>query len=87
MRAWKASPQLLQLLKAVESDLQKVTDQAGRRPEGPYAEVLPFLVSQRQDWEQYAAASQASTTQVKHWLRAGLTLCSPCSGIKGQDPG
>ena len=64
MRAWRASPQLAQLLKEVEPELVKVTRQAGRRLEGPHAELLPFLMSQRQDWEAYALAGQSSTPLV-----------------------
>ena len=64
MRAWRASPQLVRLLRAVEADLRSYGAQAGRRPEGPYAEVLPFAASQLQDWQSYAAAGQTSTSQV-----------------------
>ena len=56
----KASPQLLQLLRSVEADLARFTSQPGRRPEGIFADVLPFLVDQLQDWEAYAGAGQAA---------------------------
>ena len=56
----KASLQLLQLLRSVEADLARFTSQPGRRPEGVFADVLPFLVDQLQDWEAYAGAGQAA---------------------------
>jgi len=62
MRVLKASPFLLPLLREVEGDLGRFTGQAGRRPEGVHADVLPFLVTQGQDWEAYASSSQPSTT-------------------------
>lgn len=61
MRAWKGAAQLCRLLQAVEPDFLKMKNQAGRRPEGPYAEVLPFMISQQQDWEAYSIAGQSST--------------------------
>lgn len=78
MRAWRASPQLQRLLRAVEADLRSFSGQAGRRAEGPYAEVLPFAASQQQDWEGYAAAGLSATPQVQFsqlrlWLSNWLT--------------
>lgn len=64
MRAWKASEQLKSLLKGVEADLREYEGQGGRRSESIYADTLPFLASQRQDWEGYASAGQSSATLV-----------------------
>lgn len=54
------SPELCELIAAVEADYARFVQHPGRRPEGPYAEVLPFLAEQAQDWE--AAALATSTT-------------------------
>ena len=73
MRVLKSSPTLLGLLREVEGELGRYTGQAGRRPEGVHADVLPFLVSQGQDWEAYAASGQPSTpsqqvdSSIKFW--------------------
>jgi hypothetical protein len=62
MRVLQSAPHLLQLLKEVEQDLSRYTGQAGRRPEGAHADVLPFLVTQGNDWEAYATSGQPSTS-------------------------
>ncbi|BDA48624.1 hypothetical protein COCOBI_12-3050 [Coccomyxa sp. Obi] len=54
------SPELRELIAEVEADYARFVQHPGRRPEGPYAEVLPFLAEQAQDWE--AAALATSTT-------------------------
>lgn len=53
------APELCELIAAVEEDYTRVLQHPGRRPEGPYAELLPFLAEQAQDWE---AAATATTT-------------------------
>lgn len=60
----KGSPQLLQLLKVLELDLLRYSSQPGRRPEGPYADVLPFIVDQGQDWEAFAVAGQSAASNL-----------------------
>lgn len=76
LQVLKASPQLLELLKAVEADTARYTSQAGRRPEGPYADVLPFIVDQRQDWESFATVgqTQAPPQVPRHLERQCVTL-------------
>ncbi|KAK9917041.1 hypothetical protein WJX75_000269 [Coccomyxa subellipsoidea] len=54
------APELCELIAAVEEDYARFLQHPGRRPEGPYAELLPFLAEQAQDWE--AAALATSTT-------------------------
>lgn len=50
----QAAPELLKLLKDVEGDYSRFTHPEGgltpRRPEGVYAELIPFLQDQAQDW-------------------------------------
>lgn len=81
------SPELCELIVAVEADYARYVQHPGRRPEGPYAEVLPFLAEQAQDWE--AAALATSTTCPPASVRAlsqskqcrllysGESKCSP----------
>jgi hypothetical protein len=57
-----AAPELCELLRAVEADYARFLQH--RRPEGPYAEVLPFLAEQAQEWEAAAAATSASVPPV-----------------------
>ena len=42
-----AAPELCQLIKDVEADYERFLQHPGRRPKGPYAEVLPFLAESR----------------------------------------
>ena len=50
-----AAPELCQLVREVEEDYARFLQHPGRRPKGPYAEVLPFLAEQAQDWEASAS--------------------------------
>lgn len=65
-----AAPELCALIKEVEADYVRFLQHPGRRPKGPYAEVLPFLAEQAQDWETSAAATSAgaSPPTVSHSL-------------------
>ena len=55
-QALKASSQIADLLKTIEGDLLRYQAQPGRRPDGVYAEVLPFLAEQQQQWQSFATA-------------------------------
>ncbi|CAK0739108.1 hypothetical protein CVIRNUC_001137 [Coccomyxa viridis] len=57
-----AAPELCQLIKDVEADYERFLQHPGRRPKGPYAEVLPFLAEQAQDWESCATATSAGSS-------------------------
>ena len=57
-----AAPELCQLIKDVEADYERFLQHPGRRPKGPYAEVLPFLAEQAQDWESCAIATSAGSS-------------------------
>jgi len=52
-----AAPELCQLIKDVEGDYEAFLKHPVRRPKGPYAEVLPFLAEQAQEWESSATAT------------------------------
>lgn len=57
-----AAPELCQLVQDVEEDYERFLQHPGRRPKGPYAEVLPFLAEQAQDWEASARATSAGSS-------------------------
>ena len=57
-----AAPELCQMIKDVEADYERFLQHPGRRPKGPYAEVLPFLAEQAQDWESCATATSAGSS-------------------------
>ncbi len=57
-----AAPELCQLVREVEEDYARFLQHPGRRPKGPYAEVLPFLAEQAQDWEASASATSAGAS-------------------------
>ena len=57
-----AAPELCQLVREVEEDYERFLQHPGRRPKGPYAEVLPFLAEQAQDWEASASATSSGAS-------------------------
>ena len=57
-----AAPELCQLVREVEDDYERFLQHPGRRPKGPYAEVLPFLAEQAQDWEASASATSSGAS-------------------------
>ncbi len=78
------APELCELIAAVEDDYARFLQHPGRRPEGPYAELLPFLAEQAQDWEAAAlatssAGSPTSSVSVPSLGRIG-SLPLPCEG-------
>ncbi len=56
-----AAPELCGLIREVEADYERFLQHPGRRPKGPYAEILPFLAEQAQDWESSATASSSAS--------------------------
>lgn len=56
----ESSPELLNLLRNIEQDINKAAASKGRRVEGQYAEILPWLLEQEQDWR-VMASTNAST--------------------------
>ena len=76
------APELCELIAAVEEDYARFLQHPGRRPEGPYAELLPFLAEQAQDWEAAALATSttgapSSSVSIPFLQRANL-LAPPC---------
>jgi len=57
---FRAAPELCDLLAGVEAGYAAFLAHPGRRPEGPHAELLPFLADQAAEWEAAAAARCAS---------------------------
>jgi hypothetical protein len=55
----ESSPDLVTLLSTVEFDLNKYMELAPRRPEGPYAEMLPWLMQQLHGWVAAAGTNTA----------------------------
>ncbi len=53
---FRAAPELRELLAGVEAAQRAFLAHPARRPEGPHAELLPFLADQALDWEAAAAA-------------------------------
>ena len=51
-----AAPELGALIQGVEGDYARYRAHPKRRPEGPHAELLPWLAEQAQDWEAAASA-------------------------------
>ncbi len=54
-----AAPELRGLIAGVEADYGRYLGHPKRRPEGPHAELLPWLAEQAQDWEAAALAGLA----------------------------
>ena len=54
LEVFQSAPELVGMLAAVEADFGRYL--GSRRPEGPFAEVLPFAHDQAADWEAAAAA-------------------------------
>lgn len=57
LEVFQSAPELVGMLAAVEADFARFL--ASRRPEGPFAEVLPFAHDQVGDWEAAAAAESS----------------------------
>jgi hypothetical protein len=53
----ESSSALVDLLRAVERDVNRCAASQPRRAEGPYAELLPWLIEQAQDWQVAATAN------------------------------
>ncbi|KAK9815560.1 hypothetical protein WJX72_005838 [[Myrmecia] bisecta] len=62
LNVFVAAPELGDLLRTVEHDFARYMAHPARRPEGLYAEVLPFLHDQAQDWEVTALADSSGRT-------------------------
>ncbi len=64
---FRAAPELRELLAGVEAGYRAFAAHPARRPEGPHAELLPFLADQALDWEAAAAArcAGAAPTMVR----------------------
>ena len=58
----ESSPALVDLLRAVERDVNRCAASQPRRAEGPYAELLPWLIEQSQDWQTAATANAVGDT-------------------------
>ena len=58
----ESSPALVDLLRAVERDVNRCAASQPRRAEGPYAELLPWLIDQAQDWQIAATANAVGDT-------------------------
>ena len=54
----------------VERDLGAFSGQPGRRPEGPYADLLPWLAHQAQEW-----AASAGTPDAPEAVRCSSGHC------------
>lgn len=67
LEVFQAAPELVTMLGTVEADFARFL--ASRRPEGPFAEVLPFAHDQAADWEAAAVAdsSGAVSLEVRHF--------------------
>lgn len=62
------------MLSVVEADFARFL--TSRRPEGPFAEVLPFAHDQAADWEAAAAADSSGTVLLEvRFLGIGPGLC------------
>lgn len=58
----ESSPALLDLLRQVERDFNAYVASQPRRAEGPFAELLPWLIDQISDWQVVATANSAGDT-------------------------
>ena len=94
LEVFQAAPELVTMLGSVEGDFAHFL--ASRRPEGPFAEVLPFVHDQAADWEAAAAADATGIGPPEVWRSgmvgsqgfsiievcqvAGGLLCTPAMG-------
>ncbi|KAI3437911.1 hypothetical protein D9Q98_000356 [Chlorella vulgaris] len=69
----EAAPELRSLLQRVERDVNKYAGSQPRRADGDFAELLPWLVEQAQDWEAAATATCAGN--------AALTRAHPTTSL------
>ena len=53
----ESSSVLVSMLRSVERDFNRCAASQPRRAEGPYAELLPWLIDQAQDWQMAATAN------------------------------
>lgn len=58
----ESSPALVEMLRAVERDVNRCAASQPRRAEGPYAELLPWLIQQASDWQVAATANVVGDT-------------------------
>jgi len=58
----QSSPSLIEMLRAVERDVNRCAASQPRRAEGPYAELLPWLIEQSSDWQVAATANAVGDT-------------------------
>ncbi|KAL4451949.1 hypothetical protein ABPG75_007611 [Micractinium tetrahymenae] len=75
----EGAPELRELLQRVEREFNKYAASQPRRADGAYAELLPWLLEQAQDWEVAATANCVGDTPL---VRAtpGFTLFSTAEG-------
>jgi len=75
---FRAAPELCDLLAGVEAGYAAFLAHPGRRPEGPHAELLPFLADQAAEWEAAAAArcAGAPAPAVRPARRTPRTPCT-----------
>lgn len=65
MHIFEKSEELVNLLREIEKDVNKCYISHPRRAEGPYAELIPWIIDQAENWKQFAScdASQAVLRQ------------------------
>eukprot|EP00884_Botryococcus_braunii_P012995 jgi/Botrbrau1/21697/Bobra.43_1s0093.1 len=62
LMVFRTAPELCDLIRTVELEYGRYIAAPGRRPEGRYAELLPFLADQAQEWSAAAAADSANVS-------------------------
>lgn len=53
----EASPELLELLRGIEQEMNKAVISHGRRMDGAYSDIVPWLLEQIEDWQRFAEAT------------------------------
>lgn len=85
----EASPGLLDLLKGVERDFNRCAASQPRRAEGPYAELLPWLIDQSHDWQVAATANAVGDTPAASRAAPSYVMFAAagdrCAGLAAKD--
>ncbi len=68
---FEKSEELVTLLKSVEMDVNKCFASQPRRAEGPYAELIPWIIEQAENWKQFAACDASQGMSLKHTTEFG----------------
>ena len=89
MSVLESSPALLELLRSVERDFNRCAASQPRRAEGPFAELLPWLIDQAHDWQVAATANAVGGTPATSRVAPSYVMFAAardrCAGLAAKD--